>query len=161
MSEYGEAMTWQGRALQNLHRLDELVAALRNVCNVFVESRIHDNNLQKMDDSLSETYDWMHRTHMSLRRYEREMADTTQALPAGFADQPPFDKAFHIPFILPRRLETIADWHHFVRQRLLELVAQQRPLQDEAAVLETRRQQLHAERTVLLNLMWREENFAD
>ena len=55
----------------------------------------------------------------------------------------------------------IADWHHFVRQRLLELVAQQRPLQDEAAVLETRRQQLHAERTVLLNLMWREENFAD
>ncbi|MCB0014242.1 MAG: hypothetical protein KDE34_20155, partial [Anaerolineales bacterium] len=117
VSEYGEAMTWQGRALQNLHRLDELVASLRNVCNVFVESRIHDNNLQKMDDSLSETYDWMHRTHMSLRRYEREMADTTQALPAGFADQPPFDKAFHIPFILPRRLETIADWHHFVRQR--------------------------------------------
>jgi hypothetical protein len=110
---------------------------------------------------LAETYDWMHRTHMTLRRYEREMADTGQRLPAGFADRPPFDKAFFIPFSLLKRRQTIADWRHFVRQRQAEVASHQAPLQTELAKLRTRHHNLHAERTVLLNLMWREENFAD
>ncbi|MCA9984042.1 MAG: hypothetical protein KDE59_07100, partial [Anaerolineales bacterium] len=87
VSEYGEALTWQGRALSQLHRLDEMVQALATICGPTLDLRPDDFRLRELDETLAATYDWMHQTHLTLRRCEREMADTPQQLPAGFADR--------------------------------------------------------------------------